>query len=82
MADFLENMLTGKWRLERRVGGEMGEGWGASALVMGQLHRVPPTTTRAPKLSARARIVRAFIIFSVVALPPTRHVPFGYRPKR
>ena len=30
---------------------------------MGQLHRALPTTTRAPKLRARARIVSASIIF-------------------
>ena len=45
LADFLENILTGMAAGARASGWSGGRGWGASALVMGQLHRAPPTAT-------------------------------------
>ena len=41
---FLKNILTGMAAGAARRGCG-GRGWGASALVMGQLHRAPPTAT-------------------------------------
>ena len=62
LADFLGNILT-EWRLERRVGGEWGGGWGAWALVMGQLHRAPPTATCAQVARARALCESVYHLF-------------------
>ena len=55
-----------------------GRGWGASALVMGQLHRALPTATCAQV--ARALSESRPSSFPGSALPPTRHVPLGIDP--
>ena len=92
MADFLENILTGNGGLERRVGGEWGEGMGSLGTGNGPAAQSNPHHhARAPKLRARARFVRASIIVSLdlrgfFPFPgrSSSHSsrPFGYRPKR
>ena len=80
MADFLEDILTGNGGWSGASGVSGGRGWGASALVMGQLHRAPPTATCAQVACARALSESRPSSFPGGALPPTRHVPLGIDP--